>query len=66
MPGFVYIDDPRLRVIQIGQSLSKEAFGRRNVSFGNNRKSIVCPFESAARYRYRSFPLIFIYVSSTL
>jgi hypothetical protein len=30
-----------------------------------SRKSMVCPLESTARYRYRSRPFTFIYVSST-
>jgi hypothetical protein len=29
-----------------------------------SRKSIVCPVESSARYRYLSSPFTFIYVSS--
>jgi hypothetical protein len=45
------VDDPRCRMILDAQGFSQKAPGRRCIAFGRQKKSMVAPLESTARYK---------------
>jgi internalin A len=51
----VGVDDPRVRMVRTSQGFGQKALSRRCIAFGRERKSIVAPVESTARYKYTSF-----------
>jgi hypothetical protein len=53
----VHVDDPRLRIGWVEQLLRKNRLAAAASRLALSRRSIVCPVESTARYKYRSCPL---------